>query len=58
MTRLFARRHLGVGTRLSVSVTKSNTVGRIWLFTIRAGKDAAYQITCLAPGSSTPGVGC
>jgi hypothetical protein len=52
-------RHLGVGTRLTVTVTKKGTVGAAWTLTIRAGtapREAGP--TCLAPGSSKPGRGC
>jgi hypothetical protein len=58
LTPLFAKLPLAVGTRLTVSVTAPNTIGRNWLFTIRAGKDPRDQMSCLAPGSSIPGKGC
>jgi hypothetical protein len=55
---LFAHRRLGVGTRLNVSVTAPNTIGRIWLTRIRASRQPSPTISCLFPGSSKPGVGC
>jgi hypothetical protein len=51
LTRLFAGRHLSVGTQLSVRITKPQTIGRIWQFTTRSGRDASYRTGCLPPGS-------
>jgi len=45
------------GAHLTVSVTKANTVGGVWLFTIRSGKGPSHRVSCLAPGSSKPGKG-
>ena len=52
-------RHLGVGTRLTITVARKQTVGEVWTLTIRAG--VAPRETgpaCLAPGASKPGRGC
>ena len=51
LTALFAHRRLAPGTRLTVSVTAPDAIGRIALFTIRAGRGPAVLATCLTPGS-------
>jgi FG-GAP repeat len=52
-------RHLGVGTRLAITVTKKGAVGAAWTLSIRAGTAPRETgPTCLAPGSSKPGRGC
>ncbi|HZV73274.1 MAG TPA: hypothetical protein VFF79_06130 [Conexibacter sp.] len=58
LTPLFAHRRLAVGARLTVSVTRPGTIGRVTLLTVRAGADASHRVACLAPGSSVPGKGC
>jgi hypothetical protein len=58
LTALFAHARLGVGTRLSVSVTKTNTIGGVWRFTTRTGKVPSRVAGCLEPGSSVPDKGC
>jgi hypothetical protein len=50
----FAGRLLAVGAQLSVSITRHNTTGRIWLITVRGGGHAAWMIRCLDPDSSVP----
>jgi hypothetical protein len=55
---LFHHAHLPAGTRISVSVTKSNTIGKVFLFKILAGHGPRLTSACLAPGSSIPGRGC
>jgi hypothetical protein len=51
LTGLFADRQLASGTRLTVSVTEPDAIGRAALYTIRAGKSPLRQTACLAPGS-------
>jgi hypothetical protein len=58
LAALFAGARLASGARLTVSVTKTSTVGREWVFTMRGTKEPARRLTCLEPGSSTPGKGC
>jgi hypothetical protein len=58
LTRLFKGHHLGVGTHITVNVTKAGWVGKSFLFTMRANHAPHIQIACLAPGSSLPGGGC
>jgi hypothetical protein len=52
-------RHLAVGTKLTVSLTKQQMVGEAWTLKIRPAR-APLETgpTCLAPGSTKPGRGC
>lgn len=56
---LIGHRHLLVNARLTLTVTKPDTIGVISVFTIRrlAGPRVTGP-TCLAPGSTKPGKGC
>lgn len=58
LTALLARTTLAAGDRLTVSVTAPNAVGRVWVFTMRAGEDPGRVTSCLAPGSTRAGKGC
>jgi hypothetical protein len=58
LTALLAHARLGAGTRLSVSVTKENTIGGVWQFTTRTRKAPSHRAGCLEPGSSVPDNGC
>jgi len=55
---LFSGVKLGAGAQLTVSVTKTNTLGGVWLFTFRSGRAPTERTSCLEPGSSVPGKGC
>ena len=41
-----------------VMIRRSGWVGKYYKFTIRAGNQPIIQISCIAPGRTTPGVGC
>jgi hypothetical protein len=58
ITPPFARRHLAVGTRITISIVRSNWIGKSYQFTVRARRGPRIQIGCLAPGASALGVGC
>jgi hypothetical protein len=58
LSRLFAHRQLAFGVKLTISITKPNTVGLIWSFTLRGRKPPKETVACLLPGSSIPGYGC
>jgi hypothetical protein len=59
LLRPLGGRHLGVGTRLTITVARKQTVGEVWTLTIRAGvAPRETGPTCLAPGASKPGRGC
>ena len=54
----FENRHLGVGARITVAITKPSWVGKYYAFTIEAGRGPRVRIACLAPGASRPGGDC
>jgi hypothetical protein len=58
LTRLFSKRHLGGGTELTIEIVQANRVGKVFEFKIRANRQPTVSITCLAPGSDTPGRDC
>jgi hypothetical protein len=49
---------LGVGTVLTVELTRPGWIGKAYVITIRSGRKPNDRIQCLAPGSTRPGVGC
>ena len=53
LAKLFADRHLKVGTQIVVNVLKAGWTGKSFLFTIRANKSPHTQVSCLG---STPAV--
>ena len=54
----FRNRHLYVGVRLTVVISRPNWIGKYYAFTIRARRGPRIQITCVGPGHNQPGVGC
>ncbi len=58
LAAVFASRHLAVGSKITVMISRPNWIGRYYLFTIRARRGPSVKIACLAPGSTRPGVGC
>jgi streptogramin lyase len=58
LTSLFKGHHLGVGATISVRIVRSGWIGKVFVFTTRSGQTPHVQISCLAPGSTTPGKGC
>jgi hypothetical protein len=54
----FKGRHLSVGARISVSILKTGSIGKSFVFTVRADRTPSVSVACLAPGSSQPGQGC
>jgi hypothetical protein len=54
----FNGRHLAVGARITVAITKPSWVGKYYAFTIEAGRAPRVQIACLVPGASRPGGQC
>ena len=57
LTRAFKNRHLSVGTKLSVAVTRSGWIGKYYLFTMRHGRPPRIALSCLAPGQTAPTAG-
>jgi hypothetical protein len=58
LTPLFKGRQLLAGAQLTLTVTRANTIGRVWLLTVRESKQPTYRVLCLAPSSRAPGTGC
>jgi hypothetical protein len=58
ITPVFEKRHLGVGTRITVSIMQPRLVGKYYAFTIEAGRGPRIRIACLAPGTSRSTGGC
>jgi hypothetical protein len=54
----FRGRDLRVGAQVTVTITRRRYVGKYFRFTVRARKQPAVRISCLAPGSNTPGKDC
>ncbi len=54
----FRRRELRVGTRVTVLIRRPRYTGKYYRFTIRARRQPAVAIDCLALGSTRPGTGC
>jgi FG-GAP repeat protein len=56
---LVREHHFAVKAKLTLTVTKPNTIGVTQTFTIRSSaRPAVRGPNCLAPGSSKPGKGC
>ncbi len=56
---LLKNRHLPTNTKLTLTVTKPNTIGVTQSFTMRnAMRPKVTGPSCLAPGSNKPGKGC
>jgi hypothetical protein len=58
LTPLFRGRRLAPGTRVTITITQPNSVGKIYTYTIQAGQAPRALTNCLAPNSHEPGQGC
>jgi hypothetical protein len=54
----FHRRHLALGTRITVQIVRAGWVGKYYGFIVQPGRGPSVKKACLALGSSRPGVGC
>jgi hypothetical protein len=54
----FHARRLGIGTVITVAISRRGDVGRYYRFAVRRRRGPAVRISCLAPGSVRPGRGC
>lgn len=54
----FRGRALHGGARVTILLTRPHWVGKYFQFAMRAAGAPRIRIACLAPGSTTPGVGC
>ena len=55
---IFDGSHLRVGTQIMVRIAHRGWDGKYYKFTIRSGQKPRIQESCLAVGSTRPGVGC
>ncbi|MDP9135958.1 MAG: Ig-like domain-containing protein [Actinomycetota bacterium] len=51
----FAGRKLPVGTKLKITITAPNLVGKVFTYTVRKNREPASKRQCLAPGAKKPG---
>lgn len=58
LTREFLRSRLHVATRVTVAITRSQWIGKYYVFTIRASRPPSVRLACLAPGETHPGAEC
>jgi hypothetical protein len=54
----FHNAHLPPGSRVTMRITRPRWVGKYYSFTVQAGHPPEIGLSCLAPGSRNPGVGC
>jgi hypothetical protein len=54
----FARRRLAINAVVAVAIVRTNWIGKYYGFVVRSGRAPSAQVSCLAPGSAKPGVGC
>jgi hypothetical protein len=58
LSRPFARRRLSLSAKVMVEIVRANWIGKYYAFVVRSGQAPSAQVSCLAPGSTKPGVGC
>lgn len=54
----FRKRHLRVGSQITLRITRPNWIGKYYAFTVRAGRGPLIVLSCLGLGGSSPGQGC
>ena len=54
----FHRRHLRVGARITVRMTRPHWIGKFYSFTVRPGHGPLIILSCLGVDRTRPGVGC
>ena len=52
LPRSVRTRHLRLGARLTIALIRTDWIGKIYIFTVRAGRPPRIQIGCLAPGGT------
>jgi len=58
LRRIVAHERLAARATLTVRFTRAGYVGKVYTFTMRARRQPASVVDCLAPGSTVPGAGC
>jgi hypothetical protein len=54
----FHKRHLGVGSQITLRIIRRHWIGKYYSFTIRPGRGPQIVLSCLGVGRRRPGVGC
>jgi hypothetical protein len=54
----FHKRHLRVGSQITLRIMRPNWIGKYYSFTVRAGRGPLISLSCLGIGRSRPGLGC
>jgi Bacterial Ig-like domain (group 3) len=54
----FHKRHLRVGSQITLRIMRPHWVGKYYSFTMRAGRGPLIVLSCLGVGRSRPGLGC
>jgi Bacterial Ig-like domain (group 3) len=58
LTPEFRGDRLGVGTTITVIISRPHWVGKYYRFTVQARHGPRVRIACMAPGRTRPGLGC
>jgi len=58
LASLFEKRHLGVGAKIVVDITKAGSIGKSFVFTVRANRSPRVQIACLGAQSAAAAGKC
>ena len=58
LSGLFKGWHLRNKAKITVNIAKTGYIGKVFIFSFRPPRGPSSTISCLAPGSSTPGKGC
>jgi hypothetical protein len=58
LAKLFRKRKLPVGTKITITITAPTFIGKVFTYTIRRRAIPKLKLTCLTPGSSTKSVSC
>ena len=58
LTPDFHKHRLRVGTRITVAITRAQSIGKYYMFNMRKGRPPRLQVGCLAAGATSPGPPC
>lgn len=58
LTSALQNHRLLVGARINIDVVRPGWIGKYYMFTVRSGRGPRVHVSCLAPSSTRPGVGC
>jgi hypothetical protein len=58
LTGYFRQHRLGVGTRITVAITRRKWIGKYYVFKMRAGRAPTVRVACLPGGDTQPGAAC